>query len=101
MMLEGFAEIGQPPGLSRAAFDFLVGGAGDEITLRANESSFQRWSLVPRVCVDVTEVDAGTQLDGRPVDVPYFVAPTGSHRLFHPDAELATAAAARTAVSRM
>lgn len=97
MMREGFAEAGRPPGLSRAAFDFLEGGAGDEITLRANESSFRRWSLVPQVCVDVAEVDASTQLDGRPVGVPYFVAPTGAHRLFHPDAEFATAAAAMAA----
>ena len=97
MMREGFAEAGRPPGLSRAAFDFLEGGAGDEITLRANESSFRRWSLVPRACVDVAEVDASTQLDGRPVGVPYFVAPTGAHRLFHPDAEFATAAAAMAA----
>ncbi|MFT7473805.1 MAG: 4-hydroxymandelate oxidase [Verrucomicrobiales bacterium] len=97
MTLEGSAEAGQPPGLSRAAFDFLDGGAGDEITLRANESAFRRWSLVPRVCVDVAKVDVGAELDGRRVGVPYFVAPTGAHRLFHPDAEFATAAAARAA----
>lgn len=96
-MLEGVAEAELPPGLSRAAFDFLEGGAGDEVTLRANESSFRRWSFVPRVCVDVAKVDTGTQLDGRQMSAPYFVAPTGTHRLFHPDAEFATAAAAMTA----
>ena len=97
MMLEKFADVGRPPGLSRAAFDFLEGGAGDEITLRANESSFARWALLPRVCVDVAEVDDRSKLDGRQMNAPYFVAPTGAHRLFHPDAEVATAAAAMAA----
>ena len=40
--------------LPRVVFDFIEGGAGDEITLRDNEAAFQDWQLVPRVAVDVS-----------------------------------------------
>src|SRR5262245_50239160 len=35
--------------LDPAVYDFVAGGAEDEVTLRANESAFRRIGLVPRV----------------------------------------------------
>jgi 4-hydroxymandelate oxidase len=81
--------------LPLAAFDFLDGGAGDEVTLRANTNAYSRWSFLPRVCIDVEHVDTRVTLSHASLDVPFFVAPSGTHRLFHPDAEWATASAAR------
>jgi 4-hydroxymandelate oxidase len=82
--------------LERSAFDFLDGGATDEITLDANRRAFERWCLLPRTCVDVSTVDVSVELRHARLDVPYFVAPSGAHRLFHPDAEFASAAAAKS-----
>src|SRR3546814_10768391 len=37
-------------------FDFLDGGAEDEVTLARNRQAFSGWALVPRVFRDVGEV---------------------------------------------
>lgn len=35
--------------LDPAHYDYFAGGAGDEVTLRANEAAFGRLALLPRV----------------------------------------------------
>ncbi|MFD0886489.1 alpha-hydroxy-acid oxidizing protein, partial [Streptosporangium algeriense] len=35
--------------LHPAHYDYFAGGAGDEITVRANEAAFTRLALLPRV----------------------------------------------------
>jgi len=72
---------------------FFEGGAGDEVTLRANAASFRRWRLRPRVLVDVGAVSAESTVLGTPVSMPLLVAPFAMQRLLHPDGELATARA--------
>jgi (S)-mandelate dehydrogenase len=64
--------------LPRSVFDFIDGGAEDEITLRENRAAFARARLLPQVLVDVSNVDAGTQILGRPARLPIVVAPTGA-----------------------
>ena len=76
------------------ALGYLAGGAGDEWTLRENESAFRRFVLRPRVLVDVGEVSTATRVLGIDVSMPILVAPMGFQRIFHPDGELATARAA-------
>ena len=39
---------------------YFEGGAGDEVTLRANVAAFGRWRLRPRMLVDVAEVSTAT-----------------------------------------
>jgi isopentenyl diphosphate isomerase/L-lactate dehydrogenase-like FMN-dependent dehydrogenase len=80
--------------LPRAIFDFVDGGAGYERTLEANESAFRRYVFRPRVLTDVTGVDIGTTVLGRPVGLPVFLGPSGAQRLVHPEGELAAARAA-------
>ena len=41
--------------LPRMVFDFVDGGAEDEVTLRANREAFAALALRPRVLVDVAE----------------------------------------------
>ena len=50
---------------------------------------------------DVSSVDLSTTVLGEPVPHPILVAPTASHRLGHPDGELATARGAARANSLM
>ena len=46
---------------------YFEGGAGDEVTLRANVAAYGRWRLRPRMLVDVSEVTTATTLLGTPV----------------------------------
>ena len=57
------------------AWSYMVGGAGDERTLRWNREAFSRFRFRPRVLVDVTEVATQTTVLGTPVSMPVLVAP--------------------------
>ncbi len=83
--------------LPRALFDFFDGGAEDEITLRANRAAFERHCLLPRVLVDVTQVDAATQVVGGPSSLPMAIAPTGAVGFGWPGGDVAIAKAAAAA----
>jgi L-lactate dehydrogenase (cytochrome) len=63
--------------LPRAVFDFIDGGAEDEIALRHNREAFERVSLIPRVLVDVGQVDPCTTILGQRLAAPLVLAPTG------------------------
>jgi 4-hydroxymandelate oxidase len=81
-------------------FDYLAGGADDELSLAANLEDWARLRLRPRVLRDVRAVDAGTTLLGEAVAHPIVVAPTAFHRMAHPDGEPATARGAAAAGAR-
>lgn len=80
-----------------AAFDYVAGGAWDEITLAENEAAWRRRRLRPRVLVDASRVDPSTTLLGAASAMPLAIAPMAAHGLAHPDAEVATASAAAAA----
>src|SRR5207244_12046697 len=80
-----------------AVWAYIEGGAGEEWTLRANREAFHRRTLRPRVLVDVENLEFGTTILGTRVSAPFYVSPTASHGLVHPDAEAATARAASKA----
>lgn len=63
--------------LPRAVFDFIDGGAEDEVTMRLNRRAFEQLALVPRVLVDVHEVDLTTTVLARRIAAPLILAPTG------------------------
>lgn len=73
---------------------YVVGGAGDELTLRDNVEAFRRLLLRPRTLVDVSSVSARTTVLGTEVAMPLLVAPTSLQRVAHPDGEPALARAA-------
>jgi 4-hydroxymandelate oxidase len=80
--------------LSRAAFDYIAGGAEDEVSLRRNRDAYGGWALRPRVLVDVGTRDLATTVLGTRVSMPVLIAPTAFHELAHPEGERATATAA-------
>jgi isopentenyl diphosphate isomerase/L-lactate dehydrogenase-like FMN-dependent dehydrogenase len=80
---------------------YFEGGAGDEVTLRANRAAFGRWRFRPRMLVDVSEVSAATRVLGTPVSMPLLVAPFAMQRLLDPEGEVATARAATAAGTLM
>jgi 4-hydroxymandelate oxidase len=78
-----------------AHFGYMATGLDDEATLRANREGFRKFQLRPRRLVDVTNVDMRIELFGATYDSPIVIAPTGSNRAFHPEAEVAVAKAAQ------
>lgn len=74
-----------------SAWDYYCGGSDDEVTLRASRAAFERIQLLPRMLVDVSQIDLATTVLGAPVSMPILVAPTAHHRLAHDEGECATA----------
>lgn len=63
--------------LPKTIFEFIDGGATDEVTLRANCEDFSRLRFMPRVNTDVSQRDLSTTILGQPAALPVIVAPTG------------------------
>jgi L-lactate dehydrogenase (cytochrome) len=76
-------------------FNYMDGGADDEITLRRNTSAFDDYELLPTQLSDISNIDLSTTVLGKKIDWPVFLAPTGASRLFHHDKEPAVARAAK------
>ena len=87
--------------MSHMAYEYVCGGAGDEITLRDNIQAYERLRLHPRVLVDVSQLDTRTTVLGQPLDFPILMAPTAYHRIMHPEGELATVRGAAKAGAQM
>ena len=81
--------------LPRAIFDFFDGGAEDEVTLRENRAAFERVRLLPRVLVNVADVNTETTIFGSPSKLPLAIAPTGGISAGRAGAELILARAAK------
>lgn len=83
--------------LPRIAFDFIDGGADDELCLKRNRDAFGQYRLLPRYLRDVSRRDQSVVLFGRTYGSPIGISPTGLAGLWRPDADLMLAAAAREA----
>ena len=80
--------------LPRFVFEFIDGGAEDEVTLARNRAGFEAIGLLPRVLVDVSGPSLATPILGAPSAAPMVVSPMGSCALGWPDADVAIARAA-------
>jgi len=84
--------------LPRMVFDYIDGGAEDEITLRRQVDRYTDYELQWNSLVDISKIDTATTVFGKPSPLPFFIAPTAASRLFHPkEGELAVARAAQKA----
>ena len=68
--------------LNHNTWDYLVGGAETETTLRRNRLALDTIALRPRILRDVSQVDATTTFLGRKFRLPVVLAPVGSLELF-------------------
>ncbi|UOY00166.1 alpha-hydroxy-acid oxidizing protein [Blastococcus sp. PRF04-17] len=80
--------------LDARAYAYVAGGAGDEVTQRANRAAFDRWAVVPRVLRDASHRDTSVELFGRRIPAPLLLGPVGALELVHGEADLAVARAA-------
>jgi len=84
-----------------AVWCYFEGGAGDEVSLRANVAAFGRWRFRPRMLVDVASISLETTLLGTPVSMPLGVAPFAMQSLLAAKGECVTAGAAASAGALM
>jgi L-lactate dehydrogenase (cytochrome) len=79
----------------RPVFDYVDGGADEELSVRANTRAFRRWQFRPRTLVNVSEADTSAAFLGSVAPMPLALAPTGYTRMMHPGGEIAAARAAQ------
>jgi L-lactate dehydrogenase (cytochrome) len=63
--------------LPRFLFDYIDGGANDEVTLERNVADFQQIRVRQKVLIDVSKVDTATTLAGEPAAMPLILGPVG------------------------
>ncbi|MBR7554025.1 alpha-hydroxy-acid oxidizing protein [Allobacillus sp. SKP8-2] len=80
--------------LSPQAFSYISSGAGAEETARKNKDAFQKYSIVPKLLNDVSEVDTSISLFERNYPTPFILAPVGVLKLADDQGDLAVTRAA-------
>lgn len=80
--------------LDQGDYDFIAGGATDEITIRRTRAVFDSIMMRPRMMVDISQRDLSTTVLGQKINLPVMMDPAGNHGAAHEEAELATARAA-------
>ena len=68
--------------LAPGPWDYMVGGAESETTLRRNRLAIDSIAFRPRVLRDVSKIDTTASLFGRPMRIPVMLAPVGSIESF-------------------
>ena len=75
-------------------WDYLIGGADTETTVKRNRRALDRWAFRPRVLNDVRDVDVSGALLGQTLRLPVILAPIGSLQDIHPEGGVPPAKAA-------
>jgi len=81
----------------RFVFEYVEGGAEDEISLRRNRQVFERIVWLPRTLVGAGAPDLAVELLGESLHLPLIIAPTGFNGMLWPEGDLALARAAAEA----
>src|SRR5450631_3756464 len=72
--------------LNQNAWDYIVGAAETETTMRRNRMALDEIAFRPRVLRNVAHVDASVERFGRKLRLPVMLAPVGALELFDPGA---------------
>jgi glycolate oxidase len=80
--------------LDKGDWDYLVGAADTEASLRRNRSALESWAFLPRILQDVSEVNTQAQLLGQTLRIPVVLPPIGSIQAFAQEGGSAVAQAA-------
>jgi isopentenyl diphosphate isomerase/L-lactate dehydrogenase-like FMN-dependent dehydrogenase len=71
----------------KAVFDYVDGGANDEISYQRSAETFSKVQFHARVLRDVSKVDLTTKIAGRDSAMPIIFAPTGYTRMMNYEGE--------------
>src|SRR5436305_11828524 len=77
--------------LNQNAWDYIVGGAETETTLRRNRMALDEIAFRPRVLRDVAKVDSSAEVFGLKLRLQVMLAPVGALESFDPDGAAAVA----------
>jgi len=77
--------------LDPASYDFIAGGAGAELTVKANREAFEGIGIIPRVLTGINQADTSTTLFGNKLSTPIYVTSMSNHGVAHPSAEVGSA----------
>jgi isopentenyl diphosphate isomerase/L-lactate dehydrogenase-like FMN-dependent dehydrogenase len=80
--------------LNQNCWDYIVGAAETETTMRRNRMALDEIAFRPRVLRNVSKVDASVELFGRKLRLPVVLAPVGALELFDPGAAASVVRAA-------
>jgi L-lactate dehydrogenase (cytochrome) len=80
--------------IPRPVFDYVDGGADEEIAVTANVAAFRSWRFLPRVLAGVAAADTSASVLGAALPVPLLLGPVGYTRMLHPDGEIGAARSA-------
>ncbi len=83
--------------LPRGIFEYVDRGSEDDKLLDENRAALDRLRVVPRFPEFVSRRDISLELFGKPITMPYIIAPTGTAGLVAYEGELALARAAAKA----
>lgn len=81
----------------KAAFDYVDGAAGREITAQRARQVFDAVELVPRILHGIAHSDMSTSIAGVRSNLPFGIAPTGFTRFMHSEGEIGGVRAAQRA----
>jgi len=81
--------------LNQNAWDYIVGAAETETTMRRNRMALDEIAFRPRVLRNVAKVDASVEVFGRRLRLPIMLAPVGALEMFDPGAGASVARAAQ------
>ncbi len=70
--------------LNRHIWDYLIGGAETETTVKRNRLALDSVAFRPRTLVDVSSIDCSSTFLGKPIRLPVALAPVGSLESFEP-----------------
>ena len=84
-------EVAASKRLSRRAYAFYHSAADTLTSLHTNANDWSKISFRPRILRNVAQVSMRTNILGRALSLPIFVAPAARARLAHPDGELCIA----------
>jgi isopentenyl diphosphate isomerase/L-lactate dehydrogenase-like FMN-dependent dehydrogenase len=82
--------------LNQNAWDYIVGAAETETTMRRNRMALDEIAFRPRVLRDVAGVDGSVEVFGRKLRLPVMLAPVGALEIFDPGAAASVARGAGT-----
>jgi isopentenyl diphosphate isomerase/L-lactate dehydrogenase-like FMN-dependent dehydrogenase len=71
----------------KAVFDYVDGGANDEISYQRSAETFSKVEFHARVLRDVSKVDLTTKIAGKNSSLPIIFAPTGYTRMMNYEGE--------------
>jgi len=83
--------------MSRTAWAYVAGGAGEGRTMRHNREAFERWRIVPRMLHGVTQRDMTASVFGTQLSSPVLLAPIGAASVVTPNSDVIIAEGAAAA----